>query len=74
MSAMSNQATHAITLDHDEYKALIAVVEYLLDSERTSYEECEGDIKMLNNHIWWKARTLFHALNLYPTNEGVTPC
>jgi len=70
MSALKDQATHAITLDHEEYESLIAVVEYLLESERISYEECEGDIKMLNNHIWWKARILFHALNLYPTNEG----
>ena len=66
---MSDQATHVITLDHEEYQALQAVVKYILETERFDYEECEGNIKALNNHIWWKARILFHALNLYPTKE-----
>jgi len=68
MSAMSDLATHVITLDHDEYQALIAVVKYTLENERTSYEECEGDSDKLNDHIWYQARKIQHALNLYPLN------
>jgi hypothetical protein len=61
MSAIKNQAS--ITLDHEEHEALKAVVQYLIENERTSYEECEGDMGKLRNHIWWKARILLHALN-----------
>lgn len=52
-----------LTLEGEEYEALIAVMQYVLENERTHYEECEGDIDALRNHIWWKARILLHAVN-----------
>lgn len=54
--------TKSITLEGKEYEALIDVMQYLLQNERTSYEECE-DWDKLANHIWWKARILLHAVN-----------
>ena len=53
----------SITLEGEDYEALIAVMQYVLESERRHYEECEGDIVALRNHIWWKARILLHAVN-----------
>lgn len=63
MSAMKDLATRVMTLDHDEHQALVAVVKYLIENERASYEECEGDSDKLHNHIWWKARILLHLIN-----------
>jgi hypothetical protein len=53
----------SITLEGEDYKALIDVMQYVLENERKHYEECEGDIDALRNHIWWKARILLHAVN-----------
>ena len=53
----------SITLEGEDYDALIAVMKHVLESERINYVECEGDIKALKNHIWWKARILLHAVN-----------
>jgi hypothetical protein len=53
----------SITLEGEDYKALIDVMQYVLENERKHYEECEGDINALRNHIWWKARILLHAVN-----------
>jgi hypothetical protein len=52
-----------ITLEGENYKALVDVMQYVLENERKHYEECEGDIDALRNHIWWKARILLHAVN-----------
>lgn len=77
MSAMSDQATHVITLDHDEYQALIAVVKYTLKEHREDYEKM-FDAPLCANLLptcqWVLARKLQHALNLYPLNEGEIPC
>jgi hypothetical protein len=53
----------SITLEGEDYKALVDVMQYVLENERKHYEECEGDIDALRNHIWWKARILLHAVN-----------
>jgi hypothetical protein len=77
MSAMSDQATHVITLDHDEYQALIAVVKYTLKEHREDYEkmfDAPMCASLLPNCQWVLARKLQHALNLYPLNEGEIPC
>ena len=58
-----NQMAQPLTLEGEEYEALIAVMQYVLENERKHYEECEGDIDALRNHIWWKARILLHAVN-----------
>ena len=63
MSAMKDQATPVLTFDATEYDALKAVVQYLLENERTSYEECEGDSDKLRNHIWYQARILLNLIN-----------
>ena len=77
MSAMSDLATHAITLDHDEYEALIAVVKHTLKNERYSYEQmfdAPRCVDLMPTHPWVLARKLQHALDLYPLNEGESPC
>jgi hypothetical protein len=77
MSAMKDSATHVITLDHDEYQALIAVVKYTLKEHRESYEQMFDAPRcadLMATHPWVLAREIQHALNLYPLNEGETPC
>lgn len=77
MSAMSDQATHVITLDHDEYQALIAVVKYTLKEHRESYEmmfDAPRCADLMPTHQWVLARKVQHALNLYPLNEGEIVC
>ena len=77
MSAMSDQATHVITLDHDEYEALIAVVKYTLKEHREDYEkmfDAPRCADLIPKCQWVLARKVQHALNLYPLNEGETPC
>ena len=77
MSVMSNQATHVITLDHDEYQALIAVVKLTLRDHRESYEimfDAPRCADMMPRHPLVLARKLQHALDLYPLNEEEAPC
>ena len=69
MSVMSDQATHVITLDHEEYQALIAVVKQALKVNRQSYEDmfdAPRCAEFMPTHPWLMARKVQHALNLYP--------
>lgn len=52
---------YTITLNGDELEALVACVDYLLDSEETHYEESLEDEGETNpQHIYYKAQALSH--------------